>query len=165
MLIDCMLGRRSGTPSRFDASFYRTHDALGYIPSDVQSLRSQATYSSGLPMFAASGAFGSGMPRPNGAKRSTYGSYASSIISQDGGPSGTDNASIIGSALGASDRASSMAYSQSDRLQRRSSFSSMAGTSDLGSLSQYDYKSQDDSADADELKSQYMGTQAGVTVF
>ncbi|KAI0693336.1 AAA domain-containing protein [Cytidiella melzeri] len=158
-------GRRSGTPSRFDASFYRTHDALGYIPSDVQSLRSQATYSSGLPMFAASGPFGSGMPRPSGAKRSTYGSYASSIISQDGGPGGNDNGSVIGSALGASDRASSMAYSQSDRLQRRSSFSSVAGTSDLGSLSQYDYKSQDDGTDLDDMKSQYTGTQSGITVF
>ncbi|PCH35143.1 ATP dependent helicase [Wolfiporia cocos MD-104 SS10] len=53
-------GRRSGTPSRFDASFYRSHDALGHIPSDVQSLRSQTTYSSGLPVFAASGPFGPG---------------------------------------------------------------------------------------------------------
>ena len=117
-------------------------------------------------MFAASGPFGSGMQRPNGAKRSTYGgSYASSIISQDGGPSGKDNASVIGSTMGASDRASSMAYSQSDRLQRRSSFSSMAGTSDLGSLSQYDYKSQDYGTDLDDMKSQYTGTQSGVTVF
>ena len=158
-------GRRSGTPSRFDASFYRTHDALGYIPSDVQSLRSQATYSSGLPMFATSGPFGPGMQRPNGAKRSTYGSYASSIISQDIGPGGNDTASVISSAVGMSDRASTMAYSQSDRLHRRSSFSSMAGTSDLGSLSQYDYKSQDDGTDMDDVKSQYAGTQSGITVF
>jgi regulator of nonsense transcripts 1 len=162
-----LTGRRSGTPSRFDASFYRTHDALGYIPSDVQSLRSQATYSSGLPMFAATGPFGAAMPRGgNGGKRSAYGSYASSIISQDAGPSGsvTDNSSVIG----ASERASSsMAYSQSDRLRRRASFSnsSVAGTSDLGSISQYDYKSQDDAADMDDMKSQYAGTQAGVTVF
>lgn len=163
-LIDSCSARRSGTPSRFDASFYRTHDALGYIPSDVQSLRSQATYSSGLPMFAASGPFGAGQ-RPNGTKRSTYGSYASSIISQDVGPSGNDAASVIGSTVGTSDRASSMAYSQSDRLRRRTSFSSMAGTSDLGSMSQYDYKSQDDGTDLDDMKSQYTGTQSGVTVF
>lgn len=158
------VARRSGTPSRFDASFYRTHDALGYIPSDVQSLRSQATYSSGVPMFAASGPFGPGMQRPNGAKRSTYGSYASSIISQDAGPNGHDAASVVGSAAG-TDRASSVAYSQSDRLRRRTSFSSLAGASDLGSLSQYDYKSQDDGADMDDMKSQYAGTQSGVTVF
>lgn len=156
--------RRSGTPSRFDASFYRTHDALGYIPSDVQSLRSQATYSSGLPMFAAGAPFGPGMQRPNGGKRSTYGSYASSIISQDAGMNGNDTASVIGSTVG-TDRASSVAYSQSDRLRRRTSFSSMAGTSDMGSLSQYDYKSQDDGTDMDDMKSQYTGTQSGVTVF
>ncbi|KAG2119190.1 AAA domain-containing protein [Suillus clintonianus] len=101
---------RSGTPSRFDSSFYRTHDALGYIPYDVQSLRSQATYSSGLPMFAAAGGFGPGLPRASGGvrKRSAYGSYASPIISQDAG-----SPNISGSA---------MAFSQLDRLQRRGSF-------------------------------------------
>ncbi|KXN91430.1 Regulator of nonsense transcripts 1 [Leucoagaricus sp. SymC.cos] len=158
------MARRSGTPSRFDASFYRTHDTLGYIPSDVQSLRSQATYSSGLPMFGAPGPFGPGMPRvPGGGKRSTY-SYASSIVSQDAGPSATDNSSVLGG-----DRASSVniAYSQSDRLRRRSSFgsASVTGQSDLGSISQYDYKSQDDANDLDDMKSQYTGTQSGVTVF
>jgi regulator of nonsense transcripts 1 len=101
----------------------------------------------------------------NGGKRSTY-SYASSIISQDIGPSGslTDNGSVIGG----SERApSSMAYSQSDRLRRRGSFSnsSVAGASDIGSVSQYDYKSQDDAGDMDDMKSQYAGTQSGVTVF
>ncbi|KAF8495310.1 ATP dependent helicase [Gautieria morchelliformis] len=159
-------GRRSGTPSRFDASFYRTHDPLGYIPSDVQSLKSQATYSSGLPMFTGSnGPFGQGLQRTSsGTKRSTYGSYASSIVSQDAGPSSiTDAASIAGSAV-PSERASSMAYSQSDRLRRRLSYSSLAGASDLGSLSTFDYKSQDDAVD-DDVKSQYAGTQSGVTVF
>ncbi|RDB22295.1 Regulator of nonsense transcripts 1 [Hypsizygus marmoreus] len=154
--------RRSGTPSRFDASFYRTHDALGYIPSDVQSLRSQATYSSGLPMFSAPGPFGAGIPRGvNGAKRSTY-SYASSIVSQDAGPSITDSSSVVGGAS-----IVSMGYSQSDRLRRRTSFgsASVTGASDLGSLSAYDYKSQDDSADLDDVKSQYAGTQSGITVF
>lgn len=157
-------GRRSGTPSRFDASFYRTHDPLGYIPSDVQSLRSQATYSSGLPIFTGtSGPFGQAMTRSsNGQKRSVYGGYASSIISQDVGPSSSiDTGSVLGG--GISGRASSVAYSQSDRLRRRNSFSSMAGTSDLGSISQFDYKSQDDAADMDDLKSQYAGN--GVTVF
>ncbi|TFK46627.1 hypothetical protein OE88DRAFT_876983 [Heliocybe sulcata] len=156
---------RSGTPSRFDASFYRTHDAFGYIPSDVQSLRSQATYSSGLPMFAASGPFGPGMPRAGtGAKRSTYGSYASSIISQDAGGAASmaDSASVIGP----SERGgSSIAYSQSDRLRRRGSFSSVAGASDMGSTSGYDYKSQDGTADLDDMKSQYSASQSGVTVY
>ncbi|KAH8117014.1 hypothetical protein DFH11DRAFT_1143982 [Phellopilus nigrolimitatus] len=158
---------RSGTPSRFDASFYRTHDPSGYIPSDVQSLRSQATYSSGLPMFAAtSGPFGQGIQRSaNGAKRSTYGGYASSIISQDVGPGSiADTGSVVGGAA-PSERASSIAYSQSDRLRRRGSLSSVAGVSDMGSFSQFDYKSQDDAADLDDMKSQYTGTQSGVTVF
>jgi regulator of nonsense transcripts 1 len=164
---DFLSGGRSGTPSRFDASFYRTHDALSFIPSDVQSLRSQATYSSGLPMFATGGSFGPGASRgANGAKRSTYGSYASSIISQDAGPSSIpDNASIVGSAVGPSERNMGMTYSQSDRLRRRTSFSSIAGASDAGSLSQYDYKSQDEATDMDDMKSQYAGTQSGVTVF
>lgn len=165
--IDLSLARgRSGTPSRFDASFYRTHDALGYIPSDVQSLRSQATYSSGLPaMFNTSGPFGPGpIPRGPNAKRSTY-SYASSIVSQDAGQSTTNTDS--GSVIGIGGSGASVAYSQSDRLRRRSSFgsSSVAGQSDLGSLSGYDYKSQDDAADLDDMKSQYAGTQSGVTVF
>lgn len=149
---------RSGTPIRFDPGFYRTHDALAYIPSDVQSLRSQATYSSGLPMFAATGGFPPGVPRgPGGAgKRSAYGSYASSIISQDAGPA--SSASIGGSVGG------SLAYSQSDRLRRRGSFSSAAGT-DMGSMSGYDYKSQDGTTDTEDMKSQYAGTQSGVTVF
>src|ERR1700761_9255264 len=99
LLIVCLAGRRSGTPSRFDASFYRTHDALSYIPSDVQSLRSQATYSSGLPIFAAGpfSAVGGGIPRGvNGTKRSTY-SYASSVISQDAGANSvTDSSSVVG---------------------------------------------------------------------
>jgi len=156
--------RRSGTPNRFDQSFYRTHDALGYIPSDVQSLRSQATYSSGLPMFAANGPFGAGVQRGPAAKRGPFG-YASSIISQEG-PVGTDSSSVVGSSVGTSDRRSTnMGFSQSDRLRRRTSFSSIAGTSDMGSLSQYDYKGQDDISDLDDVKSQYTGTQAGVTVF
>jgi len=94
-----------------------------------------------------------------------YGSYASSIISQDAGPSVTDNSSVIGSTTGG-DRANNLTFSQSDRLRRRSSFgsSSVTGT-DLGSISQYDYKNQDEAADMDDMKSQYTGTQSGVTVY
>lgn len=113
-------------------------------------------------MFNAPGPFGPGIPRgTNGAKRSTY-SYASSIVSQDAGPSVTDNSSVVGGGSSVN-----MAYSQSDRLRRRTSFgsASVAGASDLGSLSQYDYKSQDETADLDDMKSQYAGTQSGLTVF
>ena len=128
VLIGYSKARRSGTPSRFDASFYRIHDPLGYIPSDVQSIRSQATYSSGLPMFAAtSGPFGPDIQRSvTGQKRSMYGGYACSIISQDiGASSVADTGSVIGG-VALSERASSVAYSQSDRLRRRGSISSMA---------------------------------------
>ena len=45
------------------------------------------------------------------------------------------------------------------------SLSSTGGVSDLGSLASSDYKSQDDAAELDDIKSQYSGTQAGVTVF
>lgn len=165
------MARRSGTPSRFDPSFYRTHDPLGYIPSDAQSVKSQATYASGLPAFtAASGPFSQGLQRANGAKRSQYGgSYASSVISQDVGSSSiVDTASVVGSIMGApSERsAASIAYSQSDRLRRRLSFSSLGGASDLGSsLSALDYKSQDDAADLDDMRSQYSHSQSGFTEF
>ncbi|KAG8801148.1 hypothetical protein FRC17_006710, partial [Serendipita sp. 399] len=150
-------GRRDSAANRFDPSFYRTHDALSYIPSDMQSLKSQATYSSGLPAFSgAAGPFNT-----NGAgssKRSAYGGYASSIISQDIRASkDSDAGSVIGSQA-PSERASSIAFSQSDRIRRRNSFSS---TSDMGSLS--DYKSQDDPADLDDLRSQYSAS--GITEF
>lgn len=42
------LPRRADGPTRFDQSFY---SAVGGIPSDLQSVRSQATYTSGLPSF------------------------------------------------------------------------------------------------------------------
>jgi len=114
-------------------------------------------------MFAtAGGPFGQGMQRTtNGGKRGGYGGYASSIISQDVGPNSVaDTGSVLGGV--SSERASSIAFSQSDRLRRRGSLSSMAGASDMGSISQFDYKSQED---LDDMKSQYTGTQSGVTAY
>ena len=167
------MARRSGTPSRFDPSFYRTHDPLGYIPPDAQSVKSQATYASGVPAFtAASGPFSQGIQRTNGAKRSQYGGagYASSVISQDPGVGSTiETSSVAGSSVAPSDgpdATNSIAYSQSDRLRRRLSFSSLGGGSDLGSsLSALDYKSQDDAADLDDMRSQYSHSQSGFTEF
>ncbi len=94
-------------------------------------------------MFNAPGPFGApgGQRGVAGAsKRSTY-SYASSIVSQDAGPSVTDNSSVVGvgnNGGGSVVGGASIAYSQSDRLRRRTSFgsASVAGQSDLGSLSQ-----------------------------
>ncbi|KAG8968277.1 hypothetical protein FRC03_008143 [Tulasnella sp. 419] len=166
--------RRSGTPSRFDPTFYRTHDATGYIPADAQSVKSQATYSSGLPHFAATagGPFGQQPGRSGVPKRSGYGGYASSVISQDVGGANTDASSVIGvnSNLGmggvptGSVSGASIAFSQSDRLRRR-----LSQSSDLGSFaSQFDYKSQDDAADLDDMRSQYshsLASQSGFTEF
>ena len=86
-----------------------------------------------------------------------YGGYASSIISQDIGPSSVADTGSVVMGTAPSERASSVAYSQADRLRRRTSLSSMA--------SQSDYKSADDAAELDELKSQFAGAQTGVTVF
>lgn len=152
---------RNGTASRYDPSFYRTHDALSYIPSDAQSLKSQSTYSSGLPAFSGNaGPFSTNTRGPAGSKRSTYGGYASSIVSQDmRAVAASDVVSVTGSQA-PSERTSSVAYSQSDRIRRRASFSS---TSDMGSLSTYDYKSQEDATDMDDMRSQY--STSGVTEF
>ena len=154
-------GRRETPSNRFDSTFYRTHDALSYIPSDVQSLKSQATYSSGLPAFTGgSGPFNPNSRGAGSSKRSAYGGYASSVISQDTrAGAASDAVSVIGSQA-PSERTSSVAYSQSDRIRRRASFSS---TSDMGSLSTYDYKSQEDAADLDDMRSQYSAS--GVTEF
>ncbi|KAG8898911.1 hypothetical protein FRB99_007071 [Tulasnella sp. 403] len=157
---------RSGTPSRFDSTFFRTHDPTNYIPADLQS---QATFSSGVPIFTANGApFSQAGRGSGGPKRNTYAGYASSVISQDVGSATTinDSGSVIGGAT-TSSRPSNIAFSQSDRLRRRLSQSSMGGTSDLGSLA-FDYKSQDDAADLDDVRSQYSqshASQSGVTEF
>ncbi|KEP53917.1 putative regulator of nonsense transcripts protein [Rhizoctonia solani 123E] len=154
---------RRGSTSAFDSNFYRTHDPLGYIPSDVQSLKSST---SGLPHFGAAASFGPSKQKVStGQKRATYASYASSIISQDvaGAPGGTDASSVAGSQF---DHNGSIVFSQSDRIRRRNSFTSMAGTSDIGSMSTFDYKSQDSVIDADDSESQYAhSVQSGVTEF
>ncbi|KAG8877141.1 hypothetical protein FRB98_006858 [Tulasnella sp. 332] len=170
---------RSGTPSRFDSTFFRTHDPTSFIPPDLQS---QANYSSGVPAFAANAGPFAQVPRAaagggaNGVKRNGYGGgagYASSIISQDvGNGAATDSGSVIGSTLaGPSQRQGgqgNIAFSQSDRLRRRLSQSSMGGTSDLGSMSAFDYKSQQDAPDLDDVRSQYSlsrASQSGMTEF
>ncbi|ELU35776.1 hypothetical protein AG1IA_10194 [Rhizoctonia solani AG-1 IA] len=128
--------RRAST-SAYESGFYRTHDPLGYIPSDIQSVKSSA---SGLPHFGTAAPFGPSKQKAvAGQKRATYASYASSIISQDvaGVPGGTDASSVSGSQF---EHNGSIVFSQSDRIRRRNSFTSMAGTSDIGSMSAYDYK-------------------------
>ena len=154
---------RSATPTRFDSSFYRTHDPLAYIPSDAQSVKSQATYStsSGIPLFSSHSTSGPFSQSTGGRKgNQSYSSYASSIISQDvngGGDASsvTDSASVVTgggiSGVTPSER-SSIAFSQSDRLRRRLSIGSLA-PSDLGST----YKSE---MGDDDGRSQYSAVQS-----
>ncbi|SPO20803.1 probable NAM7 - nonsense-mediated mRNA decay protein, ATP-dependent RNA helicase [Ustilago trichophora] len=97
-----------------DLNFFRTHDPMSYIPSDAQSVTSlgtQATY-----------------PSAHLSVGSMHGPYASSIVSQD-----VDTESLAGSTAASA----SITYSQSDRLHRRMSLSSMGGASDLTSLDNY----------------------------
>lgn len=137
----------NGVPSRFDSSFFRTHDAISHIPSDAQSVRSQATYSSGLPTFSQAGGY------PSSVKRGTTSSYASSTFSQDL-TSGTDSSSVRDDASSvAGGTASSIAYSQADRLRRGSL-----------SASDADYKSQEGNwRDDDDASSQFSAS--GVTEY
>jgi len=139
-------GRVPGpAPSRFDTSYYRTHDSLsGFIPPDAQSVVSQAI--SAFPL----------MP-----KGKTYTGYASSVVSQQV-PESTGTAPSI-------------AFSQFDRLpagpnvdnakmgvgaRRRLSFSSVA-PSDAPTASMYafGYKAGDDDAQS------IAPSQAGMTEF
>jgi len=79
----------AGVPNRFEHGGFFTN-STGFIPSDAQSIRSQATYASGMPSALSSYA--------GSTKR-----YAASSVRDD------DASSIAGS---------SIAYSQADRLRR-----------------------------------------------
>ncbi|GAA5916537.1 hypothetical protein JCM8208_005043 [Rhodotorula glutinis] len=125
----------SGPASRFDSSFYRSHDAMSAIPSDAQSVRSQATYSSGLPTFSQAG-YPLSMKRGGAGVGAGAGTYASSTFSQDllssaDGASvrgGDDAGGLLGS--GMSSAASSVGFSQADRLSladAASEYKSQAG--------------------------------------
>ncbi|BGP13779.1 hypothetical protein JCM10213_006389 [Rhodosporidiobolus nylandii] len=133
----------SGVPSRFDSSFYRTHDAISSIPSDVQSVRSQATYSSGLPTFSQAGS-----AYPSNLKRGAS-TYASSTFSQDllsSAPSDADASSVAGGGVGAASAIGSVSFSQADRLDSASEYKSQAGwTND------------------DDARTTYTTSQAGMT--
>ncbi|BGP05935.1 Regulator of nonsense transcripts 1 [Rhodotorula toruloides] len=124
----------NGLPSRFDSSYYRTHDAISSVPSDAQSVRSQAMYSSGLPNFSQAGsAYLSSMKRGGGPpstfsqdflssadSASVRGDDASSIVNGLGGVPGS----------GMSSAASSVGFSQADRLSladSASEYKSQAG--------------------------------------
>ncbi|BGP29962.1 ATP-dependent RNA helicase [Rhodotorula toruloides] len=128
-------GRSSnGLPSRFDSSYYRTHDAISSVPSDAQSVRSQATYSSGLPNFGQTGsAYLSSMKRGGGPSSTFSQDFLSSADSAS--VRGDDASSIVNGlggvpGSGMSIAASSVGFSQADRLSladSASEYKSQAG--------------------------------------
>ncbi|CAK9780109.1 unnamed protein product [Cutaneotrichosporon oleaginosum] len=84
-------------PSRFDPAYYRTHDTISYVSPDAQSVVSQA-----FPLSAI-----------GGGKKMSYTGYASSVISQQPAESTVDSTHALAPM---SSRASSIAFSQYDRL-------------------------------------------------
>ncbi|GAA5958204.1 hypothetical protein JCM3765_002847 [Sporobolomyces pararoseus] len=139
----------NGFSSRFDSAFFRGHDAISSIPSDVQSVRSQATYSSGLPTFSQAGS-----TYPSSVKRSnaSSSSYAASTFSQDlllssnDASSVRDDLSSINGGLGGlGSNASSIGFSQADRLSLTDAAS--------------DYKSQGGWTTQDDAASAYSSSQ------
>lgn len=130
-------------PSRFDPSYYRTHDPLSYVPGDAQSVVSQA-----ISSFPLSGQLGA-------AKGRTYTGYASSVVSQQP----IDTAAALNSVSqlneGVNPSGHRVAMTQFDRLasdgselpRRRLSAGSMA-PSDAPTASMYafNYKTGDDDA-------------------
>lgn len=137
-------------PSRFDPAYYRTHDTISYAPPDAQSVVSQAVTQS-FPLSAFPG------------KKMSYTGYASSVISQQ------PPESIAPGAAPMSSRASSIAYSQYDRLpapppekklgmgRRKLSIGSITPSD---AVSSYGYK-----AGADDDARSIAPSQAGVTEF
>lgn len=114
------LPRRADGPTRFDQSFY---SAVGSIPSDLQSVRSQATYTSGLPSFGPGQFSGRSYAsceyfdsvvekRPRSTELSLSFSPSATIsqdlMSQDPNALADDTSSIAGS----------IAFSQADRIRR-----------------------------------------------
>lgn len=83
--------RRKPVQPRFEPGYFRNE--AGYIPSDVQSIRSQATFVSGVPSNLTSSALSS---------------YAGSSRFNGGSVRGDDDTHSLAN--------SSIAYSQADRL-------------------------------------------------
>lgn len=156
--------RGGPAPSRFDPAYYRTHDAISYVPADAQSVVSQALTQS-FPLAAH--------PFPGagpGGRKSTYTGYASSVISQQPADGAGDHLTSGHALAPMSSRASSIAYSQFDRLPpgpaldkkptglgpRRLSIGSITPSD---AVSSYGYKAGDDDTQS------IAPSQAGMTEF
>lgn len=162
--------------SRFDSSFYRTHDPVGYIQPDAQSVVSQffGGGTGGMPRNSQANPFlpphlvagrrgtangANGMPGP-------YSSYTQSIISQQQ----HDTASVAGSTV--SSQMPRLSRTQFDRYRQsdQGNGTRTAGTTDGGygrsgmgssvSESDYSYKGGDEDA-----STTYTTSQAGVTEY
>lgn len=167
----------TNAPTRFDQSFYKAHDSFS-IPSDAQSVRSQATYASGLPPFslprsAAGSAGGPGSTAslsaysyPNGVKRS-LGGGTPSMLSQDllsdsrTGDDDLDARSETGTER--STLTSVVAYSQADRMSYKSS--SAAGSTRAGTDAGTDYAGGYKSGFEDDAKSVASMQSSSITDF
>lgn len=143
-------------------AFYRSHDHMGYIPSDAQSIASlgtQAPYPSAhLPPFSSSSSVSASLRSVNG--NGINGAYASSIASQD-----LDDESSVGVPAGIRP---SVTYNQSDRLQRGGNAgapldkNSMMGFSGLG-LDAYKGRAVQDDDDAQSTYSAAMSQDSFTT--
>jgi len=165
-----------------DSNFFRTHDPMSYIHSDIDSqsvvsLGTQANYSDSIsnrimPSFSSSSSVisgtssrlpgGSNLGNGMGINGTNSSSYAGSIMTQNdldaesaiGAPSSiVSSSSISGGGPASSSAAPSITYSQSDRLRRRLSNSSMSTN---GDNSMQGYKSQaSGDHDDDDNRSNY----------
>ncbi|CAD6893647.1 unnamed protein product [Tilletia caries] len=169
----------ASVPGGLNPAFYRTHNPMAYIPSDAQSIASlgtQAPYPAGsIPFSSGPGSFVStvnsslGPSVKNGARGGNIPSgvsYASSIMTQDVNDGDTESA--VGTNRAPS-TAASITFSQSDRLSRRMSQSSVGGQSDVASSLMEGYKSQASAIDPseDDARSTYSAalSQASFTTF
>ena len=143
-------------------AFYRSHDHMGHIPSDAQSIASlgtQAPYPSAhLPPFSSTSSVSASSRSVNG--NGINGAYASSIASQD-----LDDESSVGVQAGIRP---SVTYNQSDRLQRGGNAgapldkNSMMGFSGLG-LDAYKGRAVQDDDDAQSTYSAAMSQDSFTT--
>ncbi|OCF54648.1 ATP-dependent helicase [Kwoniella mangroviensis CBS 10435] len=149
--MDKNVGRVPGPAAgRFDPSYYRTHNTMSFVPSDAQSVISQAITNSAFPLFP-----------PGGSKPKTYTGYASSVISQQPTDSGLGLPSNRNSKGNLTPGIGGIGYSQFDRLgggKRRGSFTSEAASA---SMYAYGYKGGDGEDDTLSVAP----SQAGMTEF
>ncbi|KAK8850599.1 hypothetical protein IAR55_004518 [Kwoniella newhampshirensis] len=150
--LDKPAGRVPGPAAgRFDPAYYRTHNAMSFVPPDAQSVVSQAlTSSSAFPLF------------PGGNKGKSYTGYASSVISQQP----TDTLALPRDGNGNGNGVGGIGYSQFDRLGgvgaqhdkggRRMSIGSEAASA---SMYAYGYKGGEDDVQS------IAPSQAGMTEF